>query len=32
MGPLHGYGIAKQIEQISGEVLRIKQGSGSFYR
>ncbi len=27
MGPLHGYGIARQIEQISEEALRINQGT-----
>ena len=27
MGSLHGYGIAKRIEQVSGEVLRINQGT-----
>jgi PadR family transcriptional regulator, regulatory protein PadR len=27
MGPLHGYGIARRIEQISEEVLRINQGT-----
>ena len=26
-GPLHGYGIAKHIEQLSDEVLRIEEGS-----
>ena len=26
-GPRHGYGIAKRIEQISDEVLRVQQGS-----
>lgn len=27
LGPLHGYGILLRIEQISGEVLQIQQGS-----
>jgi PadR family transcriptional regulator PadR len=27
MGPLHGYGIARRIEEISGEALRINQGT-----
>jgi len=27
MGPLHGYGIARRIEQISEEVLRLNQGT-----
>lgn len=27
MGPLHGYGIARRIEQISGEVLLLNQGT-----
>jgi transcriptional regulator len=27
MGPLHGYGIARRIEQISLEVLRLNQGT-----
>ena len=26
-GPLHGYGIAKSIQQISEEVLRVEEGS-----
>jgi PadR family transcriptional regulator, regulatory protein PadR len=26
-GPLHGYGIAVHIEQISGEALRVEEGS-----
>lgn len=26
-GPLHGYGITAQIEQLSGEVLRVEEGS-----
>jgi len=26
MGPLHGYGIARRIEQISEEALQIKSG------
>jgi transcriptional regulator len=27
MGPLHGYGIARRIEQISEEVLRLNEGT-----
>jgi transcriptional regulator len=27
MGPLHGYGIARRIEQMSEEALRINQGT-----
>jgi transcriptional regulator len=27
MGPLHGYGIARRIEQLSDEVLRLNQGT-----
>lgn len=27
MGPLHGYGIARRIEQISADALRINQGT-----
>lgn len=27
MGPLHGYAIARRIEQVSGESLRLSQGS-----
>ncbi len=27
MGPLHGYGIARRIEQISDAVLRLNQGT-----
>jgi transcriptional regulator len=27
MQPLHGYAIAQQIEALSGEVLRVEQGS-----
>ena len=27
MGPLHGYGIARRIEQISGEFLKVNQGT-----
>ena len=32
LGPLHGYGIARRIEQISKDVLQLYQGapSGSF--
>jgi transcriptional regulator len=27
LGPMHGYGIAKYIQQISEEVLRVEEGS-----
>lgn len=27
LGPLHGYGIARRIEQISADVLRLNQGT-----
>ena len=27
MGPLHGYGIARRIEQVSGDKLRMNQGT-----
>ncbi|HYK91755.1 MAG TPA: PadR family transcriptional regulator [Acidobacteriota bacterium] len=27
MGPLHGYGIARRIEKLSDEVLRLNQGT-----
>ena len=27
MGPLHGYGIARRIEQISGDLLAVNQGT-----
>ena len=27
MGPLHGYGIARRIEQISGDALQLNQGT-----
>ena len=27
MGPLHGYGIARRIEQVSGNSLTVKQGT-----
>ena len=27
MGPLHGYGIARRVEQISGPALEINQGT-----
>jgi len=27
MGPLHGYGIARRIEQISKEALQVNQGT-----
>ena len=26
-GPMHGYGIAVHIQQVSGEVLRVEEGS-----
>ncbi len=27
MGPMHGWAISQRIEQVSGEVLRVQQGS-----
>ena len=27
LGPLHGYGIARRIEQISGDILALNQGT-----
>jgi transcriptional regulator len=27
MGPQHGYGIAQRIKQVSGEMLRLNQGT-----
>ena len=27
MGPLHGYGIARRIEQISGDLLKLNEGT-----
>jgi PadR family transcriptional regulator PadR len=27
LGPLHGYGIARRIEQVSGQVLLLNQGT-----
>jgi PadR family transcriptional regulator PadR len=27
LGPMHGYGIAKHLEQVSREALRIEEGS-----
>jgi len=27
LGPLHGYGIARRIEQISGDMLELNQGT-----
>ena len=27
LGPLHGYGIARRIEQVSAEALKINQGT-----
>ena len=26
-GPMHGYGVAVHIQQVSGEVLRVEEGS-----
>jgi PadR family transcriptional regulator, regulatory protein PadR len=26
LGPLHGYGLARRIEQISGDLLAVNQG------
>jgi PadR family transcriptional regulator, regulatory protein PadR len=26
-GPMHGYGIARHIKQISGDVLQVEEGS-----
>jgi transcriptional regulator len=26
-GPLHGYGLAQRIQQVSGEALRVEEGS-----
>jgi PadR family transcriptional regulator, regulatory protein PadR len=26
-GPMHGYGIARRINQISGDVLQVEEGS-----
>lgn len=27
MGPLHGYGVARRIEQMSGQAIRMNQGT-----
>ena len=27
LGPLHGYGIARRVEQISGDLLTVNQGT-----
>jgi DNA-binding PadR family transcriptional regulator len=27
LGPVHGFGIARRIEQISGDVLAVNQGT-----
>ena len=27
LGPLHGYGVARRIEQISGDLLAVNQGT-----
>ena len=27
MGPLHGYGIARRIEQISDDILKLNEGT-----
>ena len=27
LGPLHGYGLARRIEQISGDLLAVNQGT-----
>jgi PadR family transcriptional regulator PadR len=27
LGPLHGYGIARRIEQVSGEILQLNEGT-----
>jgi len=27
LGPLHGYGIARRIEQVSGDLLQLNQGT-----
>jgi len=27
MGPLHGYGVARRIEQVSGDALSLNQGT-----
>jgi len=32
LGPLHGYGIARRIEQVSEQVLQLKGGGWSMLR
>ncbi len=27
MGPLHGYGVARRLEQISGDMMKLNQGT-----
>ena len=27
MGPMHGFGLARRIEQVSGQALRVNQGT-----
>jgi transcriptional regulator len=27
LGPLHGYGVARRIEQVSGDVLQLNEGT-----
>lgn len=27
LGPIHGYGIAQRLQQVSGDVLQVQQGS-----
>ena len=27
LGPLHGYGLARRLEQVSGETIRLNQGT-----
>jgi transcriptional regulator len=27
LGPLHGYGVARRLEQISGDLLRLNEGT-----
>jgi len=29
LGPLHGYGIARRIEQVSGDLLQLNQGQST---
>ena len=28
LGPLHGYGVARRIEQLSEDLLRLNEGTG----